>query len=150
MSNTTNSLVSDNTVDHNTDYGIYLVEGSTADTIVGNRVFANAQQFQRAASGIRLYGSPGNVVSSNVIHDNEASAIEIYTGSNNNLVVNNVTYNNGDHGIDNFSSTGGRIISTNAARTVPVPAPTAIEPAEAAAAIEAVGTSEVDARTQPA
>ena len=108
LSNTSNSLVSDNTIDHNTDYGIYLAEGSTADTIVGNRVFANARQFQRAASGIRLYGSPGNLVSSNVSHDNEDSGIEIYTGSNNNVLLNNVTYDNGDHGIDNFSSTGGQ------------------------------------------
>ena len=113
LSNTTNSLVSGNTVDHNSDYGIYLVDGSTGNTVVGNRVYANAQVFQRAASGIRLYGSPGNVVSSNVTHDNEDSGIELYTGSNNNVVVNNVSYNNGDHGIDNYSSTGDKHISNS-------------------------------------
>jgi parallel beta-helix repeat protein len=113
LSNATNSLVSGNTVDHNTDFGIYLVEGSTGNTIVGNRVFASARQFQRAASGIRLYASSGNVVSSNVTHDNEDSGIEVYTASNNNVVVDNVSYNNGDHGIDSYSSVGNKLVSNS-------------------------------------
>jgi parallel beta-helix repeat protein len=112
LGNTTNSLVSGNTVDHNTDYGIYL-DGSSGSTIMANRVYANARVFERAASGIRLYASPSNVVSSNVTHDNEDSGIELYTGSNNNLVVNNVTYNNGDHGIDTLNSTGNKHISNS-------------------------------------
>ena len=113
LSNTTNSLVSGNTLDHNTDYGIYVVEGSTGNTIEGNRLFANARQFQRAASGIRLHGSSGNVLSSNVAHDNEDSGIEVTTASNNNLVVNNVAYGNEDHGIDVLSSVGNRLVSNS-------------------------------------
>ncbi len=107
----TDSVVSNNTVDHNTDYGIYLLSGSTRNQIVGNRVFLNARVIERAAAGIRLYASPGNTVSGNVSHDNEDSGIESFTGSNNNLIVNNVTYNNGDHGIDNYASTGQRLIA---------------------------------------
>ena len=49
LSNTNNSLVSDNTIDHNTDYGIYLSNGSTATRSMGNRVFANARSASSAA-----------------------------------------------------------------------------------------------------
>ena len=111
------SIVATNTVDHNSDYGIYLV-GSTRDQVVDNRVFANARVFERAASGIRLHSSPSNTISSNVSHDNEDSGIESVTGSNNTLVVNNVTYTNGDHGIDNLASTGQRVISNSVYRNV--------------------------------
>ena len=52
------SLVVGNTIDHNTDYGIYLERLDRA-TVVGQRVFGNAQGYQRAASGIRLYDSTG-------------------------------------------------------------------------------------------
>jgi parallel beta-helix repeat protein len=112
LDGTTDSVVATNTVDHNTDYGIYLV-GSTRDQVVGNRVFANARVFERAASGIRLHSSPSNVISSNVSHDNEDSGIECVNTSNNNLIVTNVSYRNGDHGIDNLSSTGQRLIGNS-------------------------------------
>jgi parallel beta-helix repeat protein len=113
LSNVTDSLVSGNTVDHNSDFGIYLVSGSTRNEIVGNQLTLNARQFSRGASGIRLHGSSANTISSNVSHDNEDSGIELVTGSDNNLVVNNVSYRNGDHGIDNLDSDGQRIISNS-------------------------------------
>jgi parallel beta-helix repeat protein len=113
----TDSVVATNTVDHNTDYGIYLV-GSTRDQVVGNRVFSNARVFERAASGIRLHSSPSNVISSNVSHDNEDSGIECVNTSNNNLIVTNVTYRNGDHGIDNLASTGQRLIGNSVSGNV--------------------------------
>jgi parallel beta-helix repeat protein len=113
----TDSVVATNTVDHNTDYGIYLV-GSTRDQVVGNRVFSNARVFERAASGIRLHSSPSNVISSNVSHDNEDSGIECVNTSNNNLIVTNVTYGNGDHGIDNLASTGQRLIGNSVSGNV--------------------------------
>jgi parallel beta-helix repeat protein len=114
----TDSVVSNNTVDHNTDSGIYLLSGSTRNQIVGNRVSQNARVIERAAAGIRLYSSPGNTVSANVSHDNEDSGIESFTGSNNNLLVNNVAYNNGDHGIDNYASTGQRLIANTVYKNV--------------------------------
>jgi parallel beta-helix repeat protein len=105
------SVVSTNTSDHNSDHGIYLVNSSTRNQIVGNKLFANARVIDRSATGIRLYSSPANTISSNVSHDNEDSGIELYTGANNNLVVDNVLYNNGDHGIDDYSVTGQRVVS---------------------------------------
>jgi parallel beta-helix repeat protein len=107
----TDSIVARNRVDHNTDYGIYLLSGSTRNELTANQVSDNARVFTRAAAGIRLYASPANTVSSNVCFGNEDSGLEFYTGSNNNLVVNNVSYRNGDHGIDNFSSSGQRIVA---------------------------------------
>jgi len=109
-SNTTNSLVVGNTADHNSYAGIEVNGGSTGNEVRGNVTFSNAQQYQRAAPGIRVYQAPGNTIDRNVSHDNEDSGIESYNGANNTLIYNNVTYNNGDHGIDDLSCTGQRII----------------------------------------
>jgi parallel beta-helix repeat protein len=118
LSNVSDSTISGNTVDHNSNYGINVVSGSTRNSITGNASFSNAQGYQRAASGIRVYGSPGNTVTANICHDNEDSGIESYTGSNNTLVVDNVTYGNGDHGIDNYQSTGQRVIGNSVYKNV--------------------------------
>jgi parallel beta-helix repeat protein len=118
LTNVTDSLVSGNTSDHNSDHGIYLTNGSTRNEVRGNSTFNNAEGYQRAAAGIRLYSSPGNTVDANITHDNEDSGIECYTGSNNTLLYNNVTYKNGDHGIDNFQTTGQRVIANSVYKNV--------------------------------
>ena len=105
------SVVAGNTVDHNSNYGIYLQSGSTQNLIVGNRVSRNARGIQRGAAGIQLSSSPANTVSGNISHDNEDSGIGILTGSNNTLIRDNVVYDNGDHGIDSYGATGQRIIA---------------------------------------
>ncbi len=112
---TTNSTISGNTADHNTDSGIYLAQGSTGNLIVGNTTYSNARQYTRAAPGIDLR-SGGNTVRGNLTHDNEDSGIQLYTGSDGSLVVNNVSYRNGDHGIDDFQATNQRIISNSVYR----------------------------------
>jgi parallel beta-helix repeat protein len=117
VANSTNSLFSFNKVHNNSSYGIYL-DSASGCQVLNNESWANAQVYQRAASGIRLYASTQNVVSANDTHDNEDSGIEIYTNSNNNLITDNVSYNNGDHGIDNYSSTGNRIISNSVYKNV--------------------------------
>jgi parallel beta-helix repeat protein len=94
------NVIANNTVDHNTDYGIYVVGNSTRNLVTGNRVYANARVYERAASGIRVHGAAGNTILRNVSHDNEDSGIELVTGASNNLVVNSIVYNNNDHGID--------------------------------------------------
>src|SRR5205823_4605502 len=106
---TTDSVISDNSIDHNTDSGIYLTSGATRIQVVGNYTSFNAQVWQRAAPGIDIR-SPGNTISSNVTHDNEDSGIQSYSGANNSVIANNLAYNNGDHGIDNFGSTGQLIV----------------------------------------
>jgi parallel beta-helix repeat protein len=112
---TTASSITGNSVDHNTDSGIYLAQGSTGDTISGNSVYANARGYTRAAPGIDLR-SAGNSVLGNVTHDNEDSGIQLYTGSDNSLVANNVSYRNGDHGIDDYQATGERIVGNSVYR----------------------------------
>ncbi len=106
---TTNSTVSNSTVDHNTDSGIYLAQGSTNDLITHNTTFANARGYTRAAPGIDLR-SGGNTITDNIAHDNEDSGIQLYTGSDASLVIGNVSYANGDHGIDDFQATAERIV----------------------------------------
>ena len=110
LNSSTDSLIVGNTADNNSYAGIMVVGGSTRDEVRGNTTFNNAQGFQRAAPGIRIYGSPGNVVDGNITHDNEDSGIESYPGANQTLIYNNVSYNNGDHGIDDLRTTGQRII----------------------------------------
>ena len=117
LQNSSNSTVENNTVDHNSSYGIY-VPGSTGILVHDNNSFNNAFGYQRAASGIRLYQSNNNTVSGNRSHNNEDSGIDV-DSSNNNLLFNNVIYGNGDHGIDNTNhSTGNRIISNTVYKSV--------------------------------
>jgi parallel beta-helix repeat protein len=118
LSGVTNALVVDNTIDHNTDFGIYLVGGTTGTTISGNVISYNARGFQRAAAGIDVFASNNNLIEFNVSHHNEDSGIEFRSGSNNNLVVNNVTYLNGDHGIDMNGSPGQQIVSNSVYKNV--------------------------------
>jgi parallel beta-helix repeat protein len=99
LGDTTRSLVIGNTVDHNTNAGIALVDGSSQNQVTRNESFGNAKQFERAAPGIRLYAASNNTVRRNVSHGNEDSGIEL-DRSVGNLVCDNVSYRNGDHGID--------------------------------------------------
>ena len=118
LDNATDSVVAENTADHNTDFGIALINGSTRNDVRDNHAFENARGHTRAASGIRLTSSPGNTVHGNISHDNEDSGIEAYAGSSNTLFYNNVTYDNGDHGIDNNNVTGQRIVANTVYRNV--------------------------------
>ncbi|MBX5475331.1 MAG: right-handed parallel beta-helix repeat-containing protein [Thermoleophilia bacterium] len=111
LSGVTDSVVSGNTVDHNSDSGIAVVGSSARIQVLGNKSFANARQFQRAAAGIRLAGSTDGVVAGNVVHDNEDSGIESYPGTSSTLIEDNVSYRNGDHGIDNLGATNQRILA---------------------------------------
>jgi parallel beta-helix repeat protein len=114
----TDSVVATNTVDHNTDYGIYLLNASNRNQIVSNTIFQNARVIDRAGSGIRVYGSTNNTIGGNISHDNEDSGIEFFGAANNNLVVNNIVYGNGDHGIDDNASSGQRLIGNTAYKNV--------------------------------
>ena len=109
LNNTTDSTVSRNRVDHNSDSGIYLVDGTTRVHVVGNVTSHNARGYPHAAAGIDLR-SGGNTVEANVSHDNEDSGIQAYNGASNNLIVNNLCYRNGDHGIDVNSAPGQSIV----------------------------------------
>jgi parallel beta-helix repeat protein len=109
---TTNSTISGNTTDHNTYHGIHLTNGSKINLVSNNLVFANAQQWQRDASGIRLDGSgtSSNTILHNISYSNEDSGITNYTGASGNFEIGNLLYGNGDHGIDDLNSPNNVII----------------------------------------
>ncbi|MEA2550399.1 MAG: hypothetical protein QOE25_168 [Actinomycetota bacterium] len=112
IDDTTDSLIADNTTHHNTDGGIYLVNGSTRNKVLRNTTFSNARGYVRAAPGIDVR-SPGNVIGDNIAHDNEDSGIQLYNGANDSVVYDNLAYDNGDHGIDCLNSTGAVIVGNS-------------------------------------
>ena len=113
----TNPVVSGCVLDHNSEAGVYLVNGTTGAQIVGNQTFANARQYTRAAPGIDVR-TIGNLIANNVSHDNEDSGLQFYPGAADNLVIDNVAYHNGDHGIDDYQATGQKIIGNSVYRNV--------------------------------
>jgi parallel beta-helix repeat protein len=114
ISSTTNSTISGNTSDHNSKHGIHLTNGSNNNLVSNNLTFANAQQWQRDASGIRLDGSNNNTFLQNITYSNEDSGVSNYAGSSGNFFIGNLTYGNGDHGIDNYNAPNQIIIGNTA------------------------------------
>jgi parallel beta-helix repeat protein len=120
LNSTVDSLLLNNTLDFNTDAGIYLANGSTRITIKGNVSSQNARGYIRAAPGIDIR-SGSNIIDSNICHDNEDSGIQLYTTDpSDNLIVNNLTYNNGDHGIDVSRPKGSTIVGNTVYNNVTV------------------------------
>jgi parallel beta-helix repeat protein len=111
---TSNSLLEGNSVHHNSDHGILLGGGTTGTTVRGNVSFHNARQFTRAAAGIHVAGSSGNVIEANLTYANEDTGINVRSGANNNLVVRNASRNNGDHGFDTLKAIGTRYVANTA------------------------------------
>lgn len=98
-----------NVVDHNTDSGIVVTEGSTQVEVRGNTTYGNARQYTRAAAGIDVRGGSGVTVAGNVSHDNEDSGLNL-TSTQGDVVTGNVLYHNGDHGIDDRDSPNDVIV----------------------------------------
>ena len=102
LTGTTDSTITGNTTDHNTQDGIRLTSGSSNNVVSNNVSFANAEQWQRNATGIQVYGSSsyGNTFLHNITYANEDSGFQFYKGAHDNFVIGNLSYGNGDHGID--------------------------------------------------
>ena len=110
INSTTNSTISGNTADHNSSHGILLTNGSNDNLVSGNIAFANAEGWQRNATGIKLDASNNNTILHNITFANEDTGLNIYTGSSGNFLIGNVTYGNGDHGIDFNASPNNTVI----------------------------------------
>src|SRR5437773_2335042 len=80
LTGATNPVVMGCLLDHNTEAGVYLVNGTTGAQIIGNQTFSNARQYTRAAPGIDVR-TVGNVIANNVSHDNEDSGLQFYPGA---------------------------------------------------------------------
>ncbi len=106
---TTESLIAGNTVDHNSDSGIYIAYASTGNEVRNNLSFANARKYTRGAVGIDDR-SGGNLIDRNITYGNEDSGIQLYNGATGTVVVDNLSYGNGDHGVDVLNSTGVFIV----------------------------------------
>ena len=78
-----------------------------------NVSFANAEKWQRNATGIQVYGSGSynNIIIHNITYANEDSGLQFYNMTHNNFVIGNLTYGNGDHGIDFVNSPNNIAVS---------------------------------------
>lgn len=117
FSGVTQSVISNNTTDHNSDAGIYT-NASNNNTIRNNTSFSNARGYVRAAAGIDVRAGLGNQVYANISHDNEDSGINAWTGTTtgSNYFYNNLTYANGDHGIDVHNGLNDSVIANTVYR----------------------------------
>jgi parallel beta-helix repeat protein len=95
-----------NRVSDNNDHGISLTGGATGVIVEDNEAFRNARPGARAANGIYLFGSPGNTLRRNRLHDNQDSGVHIQSGSNDCVSYLNRSWNNGDHGYDHLGASG--------------------------------------------
>lgn len=109
--NTTDSEISGNLSDYNSNAGIFLNSGTTRTRVSHNTTTYNARGWQRAAAGIDVRSS-GNTIIGNMSHHNEDSGLQFYQGASDNLVIDNAAYLNGDHGID-ISSSPGQTVTNN-------------------------------------
>ncbi|MBK7453902.1 MAG: DNRLRE domain-containing protein [Anaerolineales bacterium] len=112
LTGTIDSLITGNTTDHNTQDGIRLTTGAVNNTVSNNISFANAEQWQRNATGIHVNGSGSynNIIIQNITYANEDTGLQFYSNTHNNFIIGNLTYGNGDHGIDFLNSPYNMVI----------------------------------------
>jgi parallel beta-helix repeat protein len=103
LSGSTRVQVLHNKVGDNADHGIYLIN-SHANTVRGNESYGNARPAVRAANGLSLSGSTGNLIENNRLHHNQDSGMQFGAGSHRNLSRQNISWSNGDHGFDHLDS----------------------------------------------
>jgi parallel beta-helix repeat protein len=108
----TDSTILGTEVFDNSDIGIFLINSTSRVRVKATITHDNARGFERVAAGIETQ-SDGNIIESNISHDNEDSAINMRYGGSNSLVFNNIGHNNGDHGIDVLESPGVTIINNS-------------------------------------
>ncbi len=113
LTSTTDSAITNNIVDHNSQDGIRLTTGAINNVVSNNISFANAEQWQRNATGIQVYGSGSynNTITHNITYANEDSGLQFYNLTHDNFVIGNLTYGNGDHGIDFVNAPNNTVIS---------------------------------------
>ncbi|MFC1787535.1 NosD domain-containing protein, partial [Halobacteriota archaeon] len=101
-----NNTLSNNTVNSNNWWGIYLYYSSN-NTLSNNTANSNNQY------GIYLYySSNNNTLSNNTVNSNNDYGIYLYVSSNNNTIANN-TISNNDYGIYLYVSSNNNTIANN-------------------------------------
>ena len=102
-----NVLISGNVTHENNDHGISLTGGVSNSVVENNESFLNFRPGIRAANGLHVHRSPGNLSQNNLFHNNQDSGQQINgLESINNISIQNTSWNNGDHGFDHVGSSG--------------------------------------------
>ncbi|MHA2125544.1 MAG: NosD domain-containing protein [Promethearchaeota archaeon] len=103
-----NTIV-ENTINNNTDHGLYL-SNSDSNDIARNNINYNSY------NGVNFYDSENNIVIENVINGNLNHGIEFYYGKNNNI-SRNIISNNQNYGMylynSDFNVIKGNVINNN-------------------------------------
>jgi hypothetical protein len=97
-------LVGSSTASGNLSSGISLTGGSTACTLQDNESFGNLTPSQ--SCGIYDWGSPGNLIQRNRLHDNAYTGIKMVGGAINNVMLQNQSWKNAHYGLQDVSSAG--------------------------------------------
>jgi hypothetical protein len=111
--NVTQATVSGNVAHHNANHG-FLITGTTASVIAGNRLYANARPGGVSSTGLLIGDSHGNRIERNVAWDNQDSGFQVSDGADANLLARNISFANGDHGFDVRECDGPRLVSNTA------------------------------------
>src|SRR5882724_4012575 len=104
LSSCSSNLLASNMISNNNDHGIYFTNGTTGTTVQDNESYQNARPATRAANGLHMDSSGGNLIQRNRWHDNQDSGQHITNISNDNVSLQNRSWNNGDHGFDHLTS----------------------------------------------
>jgi parallel beta-helix repeat protein len=103
VNNVSACLVGANVASDNLKSGIGLTAAATGCTVQDNETFRNITPSQ--SCGIYNYGSPGNLIQRNSIHDNAYTGLKLIGGAINNVMVQNRSWRNAHYGFQDVSST---------------------------------------------
>ena len=107
-SGSSNNIIKDNTVESNTDIGIYLVVDASNNVLTNNTVNSNLY------AGIMLNANANNnQITNNVVNLN-LRGIHIASSSNNNILTNNAVNSNSNCGISLQSSSSNQLTNNKA------------------------------------
>jgi len=84
--------------------GIALTGGANNCTVQDNESFRNLTPDQ--ANGIYVFGSTGNLIQRNRVHDNAYNGIFMSSGASNTVMLQNRSWNNAHQGIEDLFCTG--------------------------------------------
>ena len=100
------NIITDNIVNENNWYGIYLDSSSNNNIITNNTANSNRN------FGIYLHTSSNNDLTGNIANLNVQYGIYLFASSNNNILTNNIAYGN-RYGIYLFAYSNNNILSSN-------------------------------------
>jgi len=104
----TNGMIKNNTIEKNSNHGIFLNYLCENNTIFDNIIFNNS------GKGIYIYSSStDNIIDSNVIVENHHDGITIRDYSDRNTIINNQIVENGNTGIEIYTDNDNNKILNN-------------------------------------